>query len=408
MSPKLLEQVQQTFSENFRKNKKISEIYKKIRSGSGTFRDAQEFARETGKALSDAYSSVIHGEDLPNGKMYYNIAQKVLQPTLSENFALATKVAGMVQESLNEQAGIGMKAVQPDLNQNRIDGILNRVSSEDNFDDVKWILGAPVETFTQSAIDDEIRVNAEFQNKAGMRPKIVRTMVGNCCRWCKALAGTYYYPDVPKDVFRRHNNCNCIVEYFPGDGKVQNAHSKVWYREEDRKGFIKQAKQQELRDQNSRNGFADKNAYTREMKKVYLSDATPGRGTINVQEGYDPKTHEEELVFSKWIHKTFGGDIVLQVERNQDHVMTADYLWNGALWDLKSASTAKAADSAIRKGIHQIEDNPGGVFLDYGENRVSIEEVKEVVANRLRRSSKEDVDVIIVMAGKIESIMRKR
>ena len=220
--------MQTSFSGNFRKNKNIQQLYRKIRKGGATFRDAQRFAEEAGKELSAAYDKAISSAVLPDGKMYYNIANRVIRPTLAQNFALAAKVAGMVQESLNQKAGLGMKALVPEVERDRIDGFINRISSEDNFDDVKWILGAPVETFTVNAVDQTIEDNAAFQAKAGVGAKVVRTCVSKCCDWCESLAGTYYYPDVPKEVYQRHNNCHCIVEYYPGDGRVQNVHSKRW------------------------------------------------------------------------------------------------------------------------------------------------------------------------------------
>lgn len=58
---------------------------------------------------------------------------------------------------------------------------------------------------------------------------IRRTSVSDTCNWCKNLAGTYEYPDnVPKDVYRRHENCRCQVTYDPKDGshKVQDFYSK--------------------------------------------------------------------------------------------------------------------------------------------------------------------------------------
>lgn len=37
---------------------------------------------------------------------------------------------------------------------------------------------------------------------------------------------TFEYPDVPKDVFRRHRYCDCTVEYDPEDGKKVNVYTK--------------------------------------------------------------------------------------------------------------------------------------------------------------------------------------
>ena len=54
------------------------------------------------------------------------------------------------------------------------------------------------------------------------------------CKRCSSLAGVYEYPDVPEDVYRRHENCRCTVEYDPGDGKkLQNVHTKKWISKEE-------------------------------------------------------------------------------------------------------------------------------------------------------------------------------
>ena len=77
-------------------------------------------------------------------------------------------------------------------------------------------------------MDDSIRKNAEFHHKVGLSPKIVRRVVGHPCKWCKSLEGSYNYPEVPKDVYRRHGKCRCTVDYHPGNGKKQNVHTKKW------------------------------------------------------------------------------------------------------------------------------------------------------------------------------------
>lgn len=35
------------------------------------------------------------------------------------------------------------------------------------------------------------------------------------------------------DVYRRHQRCRCTVDYYPGDGKVQNVHTKEWETKEE-------------------------------------------------------------------------------------------------------------------------------------------------------------------------------
>lgn len=61
--------------------------------------------------------------------------------------------------------------------------------------------------------------------------KIKRYPTSKCCKWCASLAGVYEYPDVTKDVYRRHQNCNCKLEFIPGKGKKQDVWTKEWINE---------------------------------------------------------------------------------------------------------------------------------------------------------------------------------
>lgn len=231
VAPELLEAVKKSFDKDFTENKKISDLQKIIKSGQATYEQANEFAIETGQTLAKAFKENLSGDVLPDGKMYYNIAEAVIKPSMENNYDIISEATVEIQASLNKNSKIGIKALEPELNTDRIDGIVNKVSNAENFDDVKWVLDEPVVNFSQSVVDDTLRTNVEFQHEAGLTPKIVRKVTGNCCKWCSSLAGKYSYPDVPKDVYRRHQRCRCTVEYDPGDGKVQNVHTKKWQSE---------------------------------------------------------------------------------------------------------------------------------------------------------------------------------
>lgn len=234
VSPKLLKQIKTSFEKKYKKSHIVTNLQETIDSGNATYNEVNEFAIEVGELLAKAFQENLSEAVLPDGRMYFNIAKAVVEPMMKNNYDIVSKVAAEVQNILNASSKIGIKAIEPALNQDRIDGIINRISNEEHFDEVKWILGEPVVNFTQSIVDDSIKANAEFQYKAGLTPKIIRTVAGNCCEWCRALAGEYSYPDVPKDVYRRHQRCRCTVNYHPGDGKVQNVHTKEWKTKEER------------------------------------------------------------------------------------------------------------------------------------------------------------------------------
>ncbi|MBO4109848.1 hypothetical protein J5583_06695 [Streptococcus suis] len=226
--PDLLKEVQDKFETSYGKSEVVRNAFAELKKKKATYATANDFAIEVGNILSDALSSSVRGDKLPDGKMYYNIANRLLADTLGRNFELVSGYAGQVQEDLNRSAKIGLQVQVPEINQDRIDGLVNRLSSEDEFDKVAWLLQEPIVNFTQSIVDDSIKVNVDFHAKAGLTPKVVRKESGNCCRWCRSVVGVYDYPNVPKDVWRRHNRCRCTVDYHPGNGKKQNAHSKRW------------------------------------------------------------------------------------------------------------------------------------------------------------------------------------
>lgn len=226
IAPELLARIEQEFSKQFKTDQFLAELAAKLEAGTTTHTEAYEYAGRVGEILTDAYQHTISSASLPDGKLWYNIANRVITPTMNHNYDIIAQYVTDVQTNLNKAAGLGIKAIQPDMNAaDKIQGIVNRVSSESSYDDIQWILQEPVKTFGRNVVDASISANVNFQGKAGLTPKIVRKATGSCCKWCMALAGTYTYPDVPKDVYRRHDNCKCVVNYDPGKGKVQNVHS---------------------------------------------------------------------------------------------------------------------------------------------------------------------------------------
>lgn len=100
----------------------------------------------------------------------------------------------------------------------RIQGIVNRVSEAPNFSKIGWILDAPVINLSQSVVDMNMQRNFEFQGGSGLPAKVNRYSVGYCCEWCTQIQGEYEYPDVPPEVWSRHDRCNCVIEYIPAGG----------------------------------------------------------------------------------------------------------------------------------------------------------------------------------------------
>lgn len=171
---------------------------------------------------------------------------------------------------------------------------------------------------------------------------------------------------------------NCIV-YRDGRRVDAAAYAEMAIRTAATRGRIQGAAQQEQRELVAEHGDILRRDYWREKGRLdsgvtekaeasrelfedvleeYLSTAMPGTDSITYDEGYNIGGHTAEIKTAQWLHDNLGGDIVLLNERNEDKVKTPDYIWRGKRWDLKSVSTEKAANSAVRHGLSKYKKIP--------------------------------------------------
>lgn len=231
IAQKLLRKIQENFGTDIDNSKRLKDIAKKIDENNATYDEINDYAFEIGNILAEAYKNNLSSDVLPEGRMGFEMANDIFIPTFENNYNMVCDVAVKVQKQINIANDIGLNVIQPQFNTHRINGIINKVVNTDVFDDVKGLLQSATINYTQSVVDDCIKENAEFHYKAGLTAIIKRHSSVGCCKWCASLVGTYIYPNVPKDVYRRHQNCNCKVEYLPEKGKRQDVWSKQWINE---------------------------------------------------------------------------------------------------------------------------------------------------------------------------------
>lgn len=92
-------------------------------------------------------------------------------------------------------------------------------------------LRATLENISRGMYDDFVESSCRSMRKTGAKAVIVRKEIGSCCDWCRSLAGTYDYSagQYPDDIFRRHQNCRCIVTVSNEKGHYTDVWSKREY-----------------------------------------------------------------------------------------------------------------------------------------------------------------------------------
>lgn len=201
-----------------------------------SYKDADNYADLVGQAMAKAFHD--NAVDLPNGKMYFNIADRLINGALRQSHQLVSNYTADAQTALNKQAGLGIKGLTADMDESKAKNLVEVACNADRYADVAPKVEQAMTSFARSVVVDTMKKNVDFHHKLGLSPKIVRKLgVGtgkkrsnSRCEFCRERVGTFVYnkETIDKDIFRRHAHCHCTLEYFPGDGKKQNSWSKRW------------------------------------------------------------------------------------------------------------------------------------------------------------------------------------
>ena len=219
IAPILLSKVQKAFAQGL-KSRGISDM-KAIKALAAENQvKIHDYAVKVGDSLAEAYGKVITADALPDGTFYYNIANKVMRPTITEAHELVSDVADACQTAQNQKIGIGLKPIRPPIEEDRLSGLIDAVSSG-FFDDTVTYLDEPIKNIVDHFADHHLEKNAEFLDNSGVSTIVIRTADSGCCKWCAEKAGTYesYWDARDNEAFSRHEGCRCSLEISSSRGR---------------------------------------------------------------------------------------------------------------------------------------------------------------------------------------------
>lgn len=224
----LLGKIRAEFQKTCKADKYIQSVLKKIEGGTAKMEEVAMLSKQLGFRASQAIGAHVNVAALPDGKMYYNIADTILTGVLKDNYDVINSAVAKCQKALDSQTGINITPQQAAFPTERVQAVVNAASVPDIAEEVMIRrMTAPAQNITESFYNDYVQTNVKFRSDAGLDCYIIRNDHGGCCEWCAKLAGKYHYPeDVPKDVYRRHDNCGCTVTYLNGR-KAQNVWDKT-------------------------------------------------------------------------------------------------------------------------------------------------------------------------------------
>lgn len=148
--PELNEAIQSTFQTRMVSDKRIMRISRRIRDGTATLVDAHRYSQYTGENLSKALLQNLRADTLPGGTLYYNIANRTVTPALRNNYNLVNEISKQVQAIADKVTEIGITAVAADFPEERIKGLIDKMTSYDNLEESLAWLKEPIVNNTEA------------------------------------------------------------------------------------------------------------------------------------------------------------------------------------------------------------------------------------------------------------------
>lgn len=211
MDPLTYEDIKEPFLEALRADKRAAYLIKEIEAGRGTYEMASEYAARVGDDLAKVLKKhaplmTIDEWDVEN----------LIPKSLGLEHSIVVYACESVQTGLNKDAGLGIKFQAPKFDSDRAWGLVKELEDNPEFTNIEATFWDQLGNFSQNVVDDAIKANADVITDAGVRAYVVRATEAGACPWCDEVAGIYNYEDVKNggDVWRRHENCRCTIEFF--------------------------------------------------------------------------------------------------------------------------------------------------------------------------------------------------
>lgn len=208
----IADNIRKDFTEFSKRNKYIQQLIEKLENGKATLSEVDAITRATGYALKVAFAKNI--SENASAFADEDMLAEILRETFGDNYDMINAIAADVQKRLDKLDGINIRPQKAEFPNERVKNLAKFAAGKDISEEKTLSeFGAALENLNDSMFTDYVEANAKFRSEAGLRVYIIRSDSGRCCDWCAKLVGKYIYPDVPKDVWRRHKRCTCEITY---------------------------------------------------------------------------------------------------------------------------------------------------------------------------------------------------
>ena len=230
IAPELYKKINDDFTASVRNDSTIRTLVTKGNSKPLTQKELTTISTRLGKHASDAFKKTLTVEALPDGKMYWNIADRTIRPVMEQIYNTNNLLESNALRLKDKAAGVNIGVVKGADPTARINEIIQFTLDSKTAEELSNALNLPVTTTALDFNDDFMEANAELRDKMGFKQVITREYDGvglangrRPCNWCIGRSGTYYSYQEAKDAgaFERHTGCGCTIDWSTND-EVEN------------------------------------------------------------------------------------------------------------------------------------------------------------------------------------------
>lgn len=205
------EDIKPVFLSRLERDREATALMASIESGSATYATATQYAARVGEILGQVLKFNAPITDISDWDI-----DDLIPGSLGLDHRIVTNACRAVQETMNRDAGIGIRYQEPTFDWDRVHGIVDELRDNPEFINIEETFYDQLTNFSQNVVDSSVRANASVASGAGIKTWVIRTASSKACQWCQDAAGQYDYESVKNTgdpVWLRHENCNCTIDY---------------------------------------------------------------------------------------------------------------------------------------------------------------------------------------------------
>lgn len=230
IAPELYKKINDDFTAAVRNDSTIRTLVTKGNSRPLTQKELTTISTRLGQHASDAFKKTLTVDALPDGKMYWNIADRTIRPIMQRIYDTNNLLESNALKLKDKAAGVNIGIIKGADPTARINEVIQFTLDSKTAEELDNALNLPVKTTALDFNDDFMEANAELRGKLGFKQVITREYDGvglangrRPCNWCIGRSGTYYSYQEAKDAgaFERHTGCGCTIDWNTTD-EVEN------------------------------------------------------------------------------------------------------------------------------------------------------------------------------------------